>query len=144
MPFKFVQIFLYCPACACILCVPLFCFVFSRIVTPVSKLIFRVWSHQTLKADILLGLATLDISETLKANNLKCVFLLCLYFLFRSFHFSMMKLRHNPYKYCAEFSFVLFQHCLCYLNTPQLSQVLILSKQVFKLLITKLIQTFFF
>uniref|UniRef100_H3DLM4 E3 ubiquitin-protein ligase n=1 Tax=Tetraodon nigroviridis TaxID=99883 RepID=H3DLM4_TETNG len=41
------------------------------IVTPVSKLVFRVWSHQTLKADILLGLATLDISETLKANNLK-------------------------------------------------------------------------
>ncbi|XP_034547002.1 itchy E3 ubiquitin protein ligase a isoform X2 [Notolabrus celidotus] len=41
------------------------------IVTPVSKLIFRVWSHQTLKADILLGMATLEISETLKANNLK-------------------------------------------------------------------------
>uniref|UniRef100_A0A671WNV4 HECT-type E3 ubiquitin transferase n=1 Tax=Sparus aurata TaxID=8175 RepID=A0A671WNV4_SPAAU len=42
------------------------------IVTPVSKLIFRVWSHQTLKADILLGMATLEISETLKANDLKC------------------------------------------------------------------------
>uniref|UniRef100_A0A673BRM9 HECT-type E3 ubiquitin transferase n=1 Tax=Sphaeramia orbicularis TaxID=375764 RepID=A0A673BRM9_9TELE len=42
------------------------------IVTPVSKLIFRVWSHQTLKADILLGMATLQISETLKANDLKC------------------------------------------------------------------------
>uniref|UniRef100_A0A671WS93 E3 ubiquitin-protein ligase n=1 Tax=Sparus aurata TaxID=8175 RepID=A0A671WS93_SPAAU len=41
------------------------------IVTPVSKLIFRVWSHQTLKADILLGMATLEISETLKANDLK-------------------------------------------------------------------------
>uniref|UniRef100_A0A3Q4AS55 E3 ubiquitin-protein ligase n=1 Tax=Mola mola TaxID=94237 RepID=A0A3Q4AS55_MOLML len=41
------------------------------IVTPVSKLIFRVWSHQTLKADILLGLATLEIRETLKANDLK-------------------------------------------------------------------------
>uniref|UniRef100_A0A673BNH2 E3 ubiquitin-protein ligase n=1 Tax=Sphaeramia orbicularis TaxID=375764 RepID=A0A673BNH2_9TELE len=41
------------------------------IVTPVSKLIFRVWSHQTLKADILLGMATLQISETLKANDLK-------------------------------------------------------------------------
>uniref|UniRef100_A0A674P1G3 E3 ubiquitin-protein ligase n=1 Tax=Takifugu rubripes TaxID=31033 RepID=A0A674P1G3_TAKRU len=41
------------------------------IVTPVSKLVFRVWSHQTLKADILLGLATLEINETLKANNLK-------------------------------------------------------------------------
>uniref|UniRef100_A0A8C4H090 E3 ubiquitin-protein ligase n=1 Tax=Dicentrarchus labrax TaxID=13489 RepID=A0A8C4H090_DICLA len=42
------------------------------IVTPVSKLVFRVWSHQTLKADILLGMATLEISETLKANDLKC------------------------------------------------------------------------
>uniref|UniRef100_A0A7N8XAF3 E3 ubiquitin-protein ligase n=1 Tax=Mastacembelus armatus TaxID=205130 RepID=A0A7N8XAF3_9TELE len=41
------------------------------IVTPVSKLIFRVWSHQTLKADILLGMATLEISEILKANDLK-------------------------------------------------------------------------
>ncbi|XP_048054584.1 itchy E3 ubiquitin protein ligase a isoform X2 [Megalobrama amblycephala] len=41
------------------------------IVTPFSKLIFRVWSHQTLKADILLGLATLEVSETLKANNMK-------------------------------------------------------------------------
>ncbi|KAM9800707.1 itchy E3 ubiquitin protein ligase a isoform X1 [Syngnathus typhle] len=41
------------------------------IVTPVSKLIFRVWSHQTLKADILLGMATLEICDTLKANELK-------------------------------------------------------------------------
>uniref|UniRef100_A0A9J7X3T1 E3 ubiquitin-protein ligase n=2 Tax=Cyprinus carpio TaxID=7962 RepID=A0A9J7X3T1_CYPCA len=41
------------------------------IVTPFSKLIFRVWSHQTLKSDILLGTATLEVSETLKANNLK-------------------------------------------------------------------------
>ncbi|TNN78674.1 E3 ubiquitin-protein ligase Itchy [Liparis tanakae] len=41
------------------------------IVTPVSKLIFRVWSHQTLKADILLGMAMLEIKETLKANDLK-------------------------------------------------------------------------
>uniref|UniRef100_A0A4W6E9E3 E3 ubiquitin-protein ligase n=1 Tax=Lates calcarifer TaxID=8187 RepID=A0A4W6E9E3_LATCA len=41
------------------------------IVTPVSKLIFRVWSHQTLKADILLGLATLEIFETLKKTVIK-------------------------------------------------------------------------
>ncbi|XP_077385469.1 E3 ubiquitin-protein ligase Itchy isoform X2 [Festucalex cinctus] len=41
------------------------------IVTPLSKLIFRVWSHQTLKADILLGMATLEICDTLKANELK-------------------------------------------------------------------------
>uniref|UniRef100_A0A671SUD3 HECT-type E3 ubiquitin transferase n=1 Tax=Sinocyclocheilus anshuiensis TaxID=1608454 RepID=A0A671SUD3_9TELE len=31
------------------------------IVTPFSKLIFRVWSHQTLKSDILLGMAALEV-----------------------------------------------------------------------------------
>ncbi|KAL2090581.1 hypothetical protein ACEWY4_012844 [Coilia grayii] len=41
------------------------------IVTPFSRLIFRVWSHQTLKADILLGMATLEVSETLKSNDMK-------------------------------------------------------------------------
>ncbi|XP_054626644.1 itchy E3 ubiquitin protein ligase b [Dunckerocampus dactyliophorus] len=41
------------------------------IVTPFSKLVFRVWSHQTLKADTLLGIAILDISATLKSNNMK-------------------------------------------------------------------------
>uniref|UniRef100_A0A665T6K4 E3 ubiquitin-protein ligase n=1 Tax=Echeneis naucrates TaxID=173247 RepID=A0A665T6K4_ECHNA len=35
------------------------------------KLSFRVWSHQTLKADVLLGMATLDISDMLKSNNMK-------------------------------------------------------------------------
>uniref|UniRef100_A0A8C5HXX8 E3 ubiquitin-protein ligase n=1 Tax=Gouania willdenowi TaxID=441366 RepID=A0A8C5HXX8_GOUWI len=50
------------------------------IVTPVSKLIFRVWSHQTLKADILLGIATLEISKTLKENELKCKFTGLLFF----------------------------------------------------------------
>ncbi|KAJ8265636.1 hypothetical protein COCON_G00147350 [Conger conger] len=41
------------------------------IVTPFSKLVFRVWSHQTLKSDILLGIATLEVSETLKSNDMK-------------------------------------------------------------------------
>lgn len=41
------------------------------IVTPFSKLMFRVWSHQTLKSDVLLGMATLDVSETLKNNDMK-------------------------------------------------------------------------
>uniref|UniRef100_A0A6Q2XM93 E3 ubiquitin-protein ligase n=1 Tax=Esox lucius TaxID=8010 RepID=A0A6Q2XM93_ESOLU len=40
------------------------------IVTPFSKLIFRVWSHQTLKSDVLLGVATLEVSETLQSNNM--------------------------------------------------------------------------
>ncbi|MGH0158812.1 UNVERIFIED_CONTAM: hypothetical protein FKN15_038787 [Acipenser sinensis] len=41
------------------------------IVTPFSKLNFKVWSHQTLKADALLGIAMLDVCETLKSNNMK-------------------------------------------------------------------------
>uniref|UniRef100_A0A3Q3MNF3 E3 ubiquitin-protein ligase n=1 Tax=Labrus bergylta TaxID=56723 RepID=A0A3Q3MNF3_9LABR len=41
------------------------------IVTPFSKLVFRVWSHQTLKSDAMLGMATLKISETLKSNDMK-------------------------------------------------------------------------
>uniref|UniRef100_A0A8D0AZG8 E3 ubiquitin-protein ligase n=1 Tax=Sander lucioperca TaxID=283035 RepID=A0A8D0AZG8_SANLU len=40
------------------------------IVTPFSKLVFRVWSHQTLKSDVLLGMATLDVSDTLKSNDM--------------------------------------------------------------------------
>uniref|UniRef100_A0A4W3GQ96 E3 ubiquitin-protein ligase n=1 Tax=Callorhinchus milii TaxID=7868 RepID=A0A4W3GQ96_CALMI len=41
------------------------------IVTPFSKINFRVWSHQTLKSDVLLGFATLDVCSTLKANDMK-------------------------------------------------------------------------
>uniref|UniRef100_A0A8C4E1T3 E3 ubiquitin-protein ligase n=1 Tax=Dicentrarchus labrax TaxID=13489 RepID=A0A8C4E1T3_DICLA len=37
----------------------------------VFKLVFRVWSHQTLKSDVLLGMATLDVSDTLKSNDMK-------------------------------------------------------------------------
>uniref|UniRef100_A0A6Q2XN86 HECT-type E3 ubiquitin transferase n=1 Tax=Esox lucius TaxID=8010 RepID=A0A6Q2XN86_ESOLU len=41
------------------------------IVTPFSKLIFRVWSHQTLKSDVLLGVATLEvISEVVQTLQL--------------------------------------------------------------------------
>ncbi|XP_017266841.1 itchy E3 ubiquitin protein ligase b isoform X2 [Kryptolebias marmoratus] len=43
------------------------------IVTPFSKLVFRVWSHQTLKSDVLLGIATLDMSEMLKSNDMKII-----------------------------------------------------------------------
>ncbi|XP_023664547.2 itchy E3 ubiquitin protein ligase b [Paramormyrops kingsleyae] len=41
------------------------------IVTPFSKLVFRVWSHHTLKSDILLGVAILEVKETLKSNDMK-------------------------------------------------------------------------
>uniref|UniRef100_A0A8C9V6Z3 E3 ubiquitin-protein ligase n=1 Tax=Scleropages formosus TaxID=113540 RepID=A0A8C9V6Z3_SCLFO len=36
-----------------------------------TVLIFKVWSYQTLKADVLLGMAALEVSETLKSNNMK-------------------------------------------------------------------------
>ncbi|XP_072259797.1 E3 ubiquitin-protein ligase Itchy homolog [Pyxicephalus adspersus] len=41
------------------------------IVTPFSVLNFRVWSHQTLKSDALLGSASLNLHETLLSNNMK-------------------------------------------------------------------------
>ncbi|XP_053569048.1 E3 ubiquitin-protein ligase Itchy homolog [Bombina bombina] len=41
------------------------------IVTPFSVLNFRVWSHQTLKSDALLGSASLNLQETLRSNNMK-------------------------------------------------------------------------
>uniref|UniRef100_A0A674DB65 HECT-type E3 ubiquitin transferase n=1 Tax=Salmo trutta TaxID=8032 RepID=A0A674DB65_SALTR len=47
------------------------------IVTPFSKLIFRVWSHQTLKSDVLLGMATLEVSDTLKSNDMNSECLPC-------------------------------------------------------------------
>uniref|UniRef100_A0AAQ4R5R0 HECT-type E3 ubiquitin transferase n=1 Tax=Gasterosteus aculeatus aculeatus TaxID=481459 RepID=A0AAQ4R5R0_GASAC len=47
------------------------------IVTPFSKLVFRVWSHQTLKSDVLLGMATLDVSDTLKSNDMKSGCMMC-------------------------------------------------------------------
>lgn len=75
--------------------VPTVCF--NRIVTPFSKLVFRVWSHQTLKSDMLLGMATLDVSDTLKSNDMKseCTkhahkynsFNYCFYFLF---HYKLL------------------------------------------------------
>lgn len=52
----------------------------NRIVSPVSELIFRVWSHQTLKADILLGMASLEICQILKTNNFKRKLTLIFYF----------------------------------------------------------------
>ena len=44
---------------------------FTVIVIPMSKLHFCVWSHQTLKSDVFLGTAALDIYVTLKSNNMK-------------------------------------------------------------------------
>uniref|UniRef100_A0A671SCJ2 E3 ubiquitin-protein ligase n=1 Tax=Sinocyclocheilus anshuiensis TaxID=1608454 RepID=A0A671SCJ2_9TELE len=40
------------------------------IVTPFSKLIFRVWSHQTLKSDILLGMAALEVTHIESVSSL--------------------------------------------------------------------------
>lgn len=48
-----------------------FVFFVCRIVSPFSKLNFRVWSQKALKSDLLLGTATLDISEALKSNDMK-------------------------------------------------------------------------
>uniref|UniRef100_A0A8C0L1S7 E3 ubiquitin-protein ligase n=1 Tax=Canis lupus dingo TaxID=286419 RepID=A0A8C0L1S7_CANLU len=44
-------------------------------VTPQTTLEFRVWSHYTLKADALLGRATIDLKQALLMHNRKCKFL---------------------------------------------------------------------
>ncbi|XP_060793731.1 itchy E3 ubiquitin protein ligase b isoform X6 [Neoarius graeffei] len=41
------------------------------VVSPFSKVNFRVWSYQKRKSDLHLGMATLDVSETLKNNDMK-------------------------------------------------------------------------
>uniref|UniRef100_A0A3Q3WE69 E3 ubiquitin-protein ligase n=1 Tax=Mola mola TaxID=94237 RepID=A0A3Q3WE69_MOLML len=41
-------------------------------VTPHTQVDFKVWSHHTLKADALLGKATLDLSQALEQHGRKC------------------------------------------------------------------------
>uniref|UniRef100_A0AAX7T518 E3 ubiquitin-protein ligase n=1 Tax=Astatotilapia calliptera TaxID=8154 RepID=A0AAX7T518_ASTCA len=43
-------------------------------VTPNTQVDFKVWSHHTLKADALLGKATLDLTRTLEDHGRKCNF----------------------------------------------------------------------
>ncbi|XP_052451708.1 NEDD4-like E3 ubiquitin-protein ligase WWP1 isoform X2 [Carassius gibelio] len=42
-------------------------------ITPHSQLDFRVWSHHTLKADVLLGKASLDVCRTLRKHDVENV-----------------------------------------------------------------------
>uniref|UniRef100_A0A8C9TQJ2 E3 ubiquitin-protein ligase n=1 Tax=Scleropages formosus TaxID=113540 RepID=A0A8C9TQJ2_SCLFO len=44
-------------------------------VSPISKLDFKVWSHHTLKADALLGKATLDVHQLLERNDRKRIYI---------------------------------------------------------------------
>lgn len=78
-------------------------FAFS-IVTPVSKLHFRVWSHQTLKSDVLLGTAALDIFETLKSNNMKRMYVkvteIVLGYLFFCMKFMCKRYRMTMFTIC--------------------------------------------
>uniref|UniRef100_A0A8C9VQ11 HECT-type E3 ubiquitin transferase n=1 Tax=Scleropages formosus TaxID=113540 RepID=A0A8C9VQ11_SCLFO len=64
-----------------------------EIVTPFSKLIFRVWSHHTLKSDILLGSATLEVSETLKSNDMKSN--PYIYIVSQSYHYCVTSTMQN-------------------------------------------------
>uniref|UniRef100_A0A3Q3MUJ7 E3 ubiquitin-protein ligase n=1 Tax=Mastacembelus armatus TaxID=205130 RepID=A0A3Q3MUJ7_9TELE len=47
------------------------CFLSFRNVTPCTQVDFKVWSHHTLKADALLGKATLDLMQTLEQHGRK-------------------------------------------------------------------------
>lgn len=53
-------------------CVCLCCPDSSRNVTPHTQVDFKVWSHHTLKADALLGKATLDLIQALEQHDRKC------------------------------------------------------------------------
>lgn len=56
------------------MCVCLFvCSFASRNVTPHTQVDFKVWSHHTLKADALLGKATLDLIQALEQHDRKCM-----------------------------------------------------------------------
>lgn len=44
-----------------------------RNVTPHTQVDFKVWSHHTLKADAVLGKATLDLTQALEQHERKCM-----------------------------------------------------------------------
>lgn len=46
---------------------------FFRNVTPRTQVDFKVWSHHTLKADALIGKATLDLIQALEQHDGKCM-----------------------------------------------------------------------
>uniref|UniRef100_A0A8B9KYX5 E3 ubiquitin-protein ligase n=1 Tax=Astyanax mexicanus TaxID=7994 RepID=A0A8B9KYX5_ASTMX len=54
-----------------VVCVCVCCLLFCRNVTPHTQLDFKVWSHHTLKADTLLGKATLDLRQALEQHDRK-------------------------------------------------------------------------
>uniref|UniRef100_A0A668AXU1 E3 ubiquitin-protein ligase n=1 Tax=Myripristis murdjan TaxID=586833 RepID=A0A668AXU1_9TELE len=57
--------------CVCVCSCP------SRNVTPHTQVDFKVWSHHTLKADALLGKATLDLLQALDQHDRKRMIMLC-------------------------------------------------------------------
>jgi hypothetical protein len=58
----------------CVTCVCVLCFSF-RNVSPQSEVDFKVWSHHTIKADSLLGKATLNLRQVLDQHERKCMLL---------------------------------------------------------------------
>lgn len=52
-------------------------FFFFRTVAPHTQVDFKVWSHHTLKADALLGKATLDLIQALERHDRKCKIIRC-------------------------------------------------------------------
>jgi hypothetical protein len=71
-----------------------------------------VWSHQTLKSDVLLGTAALDIYETLKSNNMKRMYgvrvieivLSCLFF-WKKFIWQTCRMIHIYYLLLSLFGY---------------------------------------
>lgn len=63
-----------------------------RNVTPQSTLEFRVWSHHTIKADALLGRATVDLKQALLIHNRKCKFFVLIFVFFFNFTLDILKI----------------------------------------------------
>lgn len=61
-------------------------------VTPQTTLEFRVWSHHTIKADALLGRATVDLKQALLIHNRKCKFFVLIFVFFFNFILDILKI----------------------------------------------------
>lgn len=70
--------------------------------TPQTTLEFRVWSHHTLKADALLGRATIDLKQALLIHNRKCKFFVLVFVSLKVYfrHFENILKSKSKKKFC--------------------------------------------
>uniref|UniRef100_A0AAQ4NMV3 HECT-type E3 ubiquitin transferase n=1 Tax=Gasterosteus aculeatus aculeatus TaxID=481459 RepID=A0AAQ4NMV3_GASAC len=66
-------------------------------VTPHTQVDFKVWSHNTLKADTLMGKATLDLIQALEQHDRKCMIEMQKRTLLRSLGWGVWEQRKDPH-----------------------------------------------